>query len=141
VDTGSSGIVLPKQIGKRLVKKMKARRIPIMRNVMVSCKRITTLQPITFILESVESTKNTGSSDGLHEFTIQPQQYVFSNESSVLGHCFTYFVVEDMYPIPNALPVFLLGEGFLRNYYSIWDVEGQRLGLADLDLPRGNVQQ
>lgn len=61
---------------------------------------------------------------GGHEFTLRPEEYVVSYDG-ILVSAFTSI---DM--LTDGEPLWILGDVFMRKYYSIFDMENHRIGLA-----------
>ena len=155
MDTGTTLIILPKPIGKRLSKLMRGWRISLLHNVLVKCSRIDQLKPITFTFladnrddagavksadgatpSTTSTTTATTTTTTTHfSLTLQPDQYVFGKKSGdgipLVDRCFTHFDVDDLSPHGDG-NVAVLGEGFLRNFYSVWDEENERMGFGQL---------
>lgn len=77
----------------------------------IDCKKVSSLPPLTFTL--------TG-----HNFTIGAEDYILE----VQGSCVSAFQGIDI-PEP-AGPLAILGDAFLRKWYSIYDLENNSVGLA-----------
>lgn len=60
-----------------------------------------------------------------HQFSLSPMEYILEFS----GVCVSAFSAMDL-PASDNLPVWILGDAFLRKYYSIYDVKNKRVGLA-----------
>lgn len=112
IDTGSAGLVLPQEISIPLHEKLGFTLItePYPVNV-INCTLISGLPDISFKL-------------GGKELTISPKSYTFNILDQV---CISAII-----GVPNVagLKIAVLGDAFLRNYYSIYDWEKKTISLG-----------
>lgn len=77
----------------------------------VECDKVNSLPDLTFTLSG-------------HNFTIGPHDYVLE----VQGSCISSFMGMD-FPEPVG-PLAILGDAFLRRWYSVYDLGNNAVGLA-----------
>ncbi|KAF1356519.1 aspartic peptidase domain-containing protein [Delphinella strobiligena] len=110
LDTGTSLIALPSTLADLLNKEMGAKK-GYNGQYSIECDKRDSLPDLTFTL--------TG-----HNFTITPYDYILE----VQGSCISSFMGFDI-PAP-AGPLVILGDAFLRRYYSVYDLGNDAVGLA-----------
>lgn len=110
LDTGTSLIALPSTLADLLNKEMGAKK-GYNGQYTVECSKRDSLPDLTFTL--------TG-----HNFTIGPYDYILE----VQGSCISSFMGFDI--PPPAGPLVILGDSFLRRYYSVYDLGNNAVGLA-----------
>ncbi|KAF2402343.1 cellular aspartic protease [Trichodelitschia bisporula] len=110
LDTGTSLIALPSTLAELLNKEIGAKK-SYNGQYTVDCKKRDSLPDMTFTL--------TG-----HNFTIGPFDYILE----IQGSCISAFMGMD-FPEP-AGPLAILGDAFLRQWYSIYDLGSNSVGLA-----------
>jgi len=110
LDTGTSLIALPSTLAELLNKEIGAKK-SYNGQYTVECNKRDSLPDLTFTL--------TG-----HNFTIGPYDYILE----VQGSCISSFMGFDI-PEP-AGPLAILGDAFLRRYYSVYDLGNNAVGLA-----------
>ncbi|KAF2724188.1 putative vacuolar protease A [Polychaeton citri CBS 116435] len=110
LDTGTSLIALPSTLAELLNKEIGAKK-SYNGQYTVECDKRDSLPDLTFTL--------TG-----HNFTIGPFDYILE----VQGSCISAFMGFDI-PAP-AGPLAILGDAFLRQWYSIYDLGNNAVGLA-----------
>jgi saccharopepsin len=110
LDTGTSLIALPSTMAELLNKEIGAKK-GFNGQYTVECTTRDSLPDLTFTL--------TG-----HNFTISPYDYILE----VQGSCISAFMGMDI-PAP-AGPLAILGDAFLRKWYSIYDLEKNAVGIA-----------
>ncbi|PWW74908.1 Asp-domain-containing protein [Tuber magnatum] len=110
VDTGTSLIALPSTLAELLNKEIGAKK-GFNGQYSVECEKRDSLPDLTFTL--------TG-----HNFTITAYDYILE----VQGSCISAFMGMD-FPEPIG-PLAILGDAFLRKYYSVYDLGDNTVGLA-----------
>ncbi|OAX81257.1 vacuolar protease A [Emergomyces africanus] len=110
LDTGTSLIALPSTLAELLNKEMGAKK-SFNGQYTIDCAKRDALPELTFTL--------TG-----HNFTIGPYDYILE----VQGSCISSFMGMD-FPAPVG-PLAILGDSFLRRYYSVYDLGKDAVGLA-----------
>ena len=110
LDTGTSLIVLPSNYAEMLNAQIGAKK-GFNGQYTVDCDKRNSLPDVTFALSG-------------YNFTITPFDYVLE----VQGSCISTFTPMDI-PAP-AGPLAILGDAFLRKWYSIYDMEKGTVGLA-----------
>ena len=110
LDTGTSLIALPSTLAELLNKEIGAKQ-SYNGQYTVECEKRDSLPDLTFTL--------TG-----YNFTIGPYDYILE----VQGSCISSFMGFDI-PEP-AGPLAILGDAFLRQWYSVYDLENNAVGLA-----------
>ena len=110
LDTGTSLIALPSTLADLLNKEMGAKK-SYNGQYTIECDKRDSLPDLTFTL--------TG-----YNFTIGPYDYILE----VQGSCISSFMGFDI-PEP-AGPLAILGDAFLRKWYSVYDLGNNAVGLA-----------
>ncbi|KAJ6143394.1 hypothetical protein N7471_002847 [Penicillium samsonianum] len=110
LDTGTSLIALPSTMAELLNKEIGATK-GFTGQYSVECDKRDSLPDLTFTL-------------GGHKFTIGPFDYILE----VQGSCISSFMGMD-FPEPVG-PLAILGDAFLRRWYSVYDVGNNAVGLA-----------
>jgi len=110
LDTGTSLIALPSTLAELLNKEIGAKK-SYNGQYTVDCSKRDSLPDLTFTL--------TG-----HNFTIGPYDYILE----VQGSCISSFMGMD-FPEPVG-PLAILGDAFLRKWYSVYDLGTNSVGLA-----------
>ncbi|KAF8461033.1 aspartic peptidase domain-containing protein [Kalaharituber pfeilii] len=110
VDTGTSLIALPSTLSELLNREIGAKK-GFNGQYSVDCSKRDSLPDLTFTLSG-------------HNFTIGPYDYVLE----VSGNCISAFMGMD-FPEPVG-PLAILGDAFLRRWYSVYDLGENTVGLA-----------
>ncbi|WEW55159.1 aspartic proteinase precursor [Emydomyces testavorans] len=110
LDTGTSLIALPSTLAELLNKEIGAKK-SFNGQYTVDCNKRGSLPDLTFTLSG-------------HNFTIGPYDYVLE----VQGSCISSFMGMD-FPEPVG-PLAILGDSFLRRWYSMYDLGNNVVGLA-----------
>jgi len=110
LDTGTSLIVLPTTLAELLNKEIGATK-GYNGQYTIECDKRASLPDLTFTLSG-------------YEFAITAFDYILE----VQGSCISSFTPMDI-PEP-AGPLVILGDAFLRKWYSIYDLENNSVGLA-----------
>jgi len=109
VDTGTSILAGPVDAANQLIAKVG--------NVSADCSNVDKLPTITFSL-------NTNS--GAKDFDLGPEFYVIRAKDET-GKEQCQLGIEG---INAGVPIWILGDPFLRNYYTVWDADQKRVGFA-----------
>ncbi|KAK7516122.1 putative vacuolar protease A [Phyllosticta citricarpa] len=110
LDTGTSLIALPSTLAELLNKEIGAKK-SFNGQYTVDCDKRDGLPDLTFALSG-------------HNFTISAFDYILE----VQGSCISAFMGMD-FPEPTG-PLAILGDAFLRRWYSIYDLGNNAVGLA-----------
>ncbi|KAM8779991.1 gastricsin [Rhynchonycteris naso] len=111
VDTGTSLLTVPQQYMSALLQATGAQEDQYGQFV-VNCNYIQNLPTFTFIINGVQ-------------FPLPPSSYILNNN----GYC-TVGVEPTYLPSQNGQPLWILGDVFLRSYYSVYDMGNNRVGFA-----------
>eukprot|EP00922_Rhytidocystis_sp_ex-Travisia-forbesii_P001099 GHVS01001564.1.p1 GENE.GHVS01001564.1~~GHVS01001564.1.p1 ORF type:complete len:582 (+),score=80.92 GHVS01001564.1:81-1826(+) len=116
VDSGTSFMAGPTEEVKALAATLGAKPFFLNPNQFtVSCSAISTLPTIDFVI-------------GGSVFALQPDQYVMKVSPIPLVPCLLAFAGIDV--SPPLGPLWILGDVFMRRYYSIFDYGGKQMGFA-----------
>jgi saccharopepsin len=110
LDTGTSLIALPSTLADLLNKEIGAKK-GFTGQYSIECDKRDSLPDLTFTLSG-------------HNFTIGPYDYTLE----VQGSCISSFMGMD-FPEPVG-PLAILGDAFLRKWYSVYDLGNSAVGLA-----------
>ncbi|CAK6439198.1 unnamed protein product [Pipistrellus nathusii] len=111
VDTGTFLLAVPQQYMGSFLQATGAQQAQN-GDFVVACDSVQSLPTITFIIS--------GS-----QFPLPPSAYVLNNN----GYC--RLGIEATYlPSPNGQPLWILGDVFLKEYYSVYDMASNRVGFA-----------
>jgi saccharopepsin len=110
LDTGTSLIALPSTLAELLNKEIGAKK-SYNGQYTVECEKRDSLPDMTFTLSG-------------HKFSITPYDYILE----VQGSCISSFMGMD-FPEPVG-PLAILGDAFLRKWYSVYDLGKGTVGLA-----------
>ncbi|XP_069811987.1 cathepsin E-like [Dendropsophus ebraccatus] len=114
VDSGTSLITGPTADVQKLQKLIGATPM-LFSEYIVDCKRITNLPTVTFTIDK-------------RDYTITSEQYVMKEHTQRSTQCLTGFQPLDMSSKSGKL--WILGDTFMSKFYSIFDRENNRVGLA-----------
>jgi len=113
-DTGTSLITGPRSQIDALNKQLGA-HVMFDGEAIFNCKVIDTLPDFEVIINN-------------QNYTLTPQQYVLQETSNGVTSCISGFMGLDV-PPPNG-PLYILGDVFIRAYYTIFDFGNQQVGFA-----------
>jgi saccharopepsin len=108
LDTGTSLIALPSDLAELLNKEMGAKK-GYNGQYTIECEKRDTLPDMSFTLSGVE-------------FSITPYDYILEVQGSCISSIFGMDFPGD--------PLIILGDAFLRRWYSVYDLGKGRVGLA-----------
>ncbi|KAL9624524.1 MAG: hypothetical protein Q9160_001188 [Pyrenula sp. 1 TL-2023] len=111
LDTGTSLIALPSTLAELLNREIGAKK-SFSGQYTVECEKKESLPDMSFTLSG-------------YNFTIGPNEYILE----VQGSCISSFFGMDL-PEPVG-PLAILGDAFLRKYYSVYDLGSGSVGLAE----------
>ncbi|KAL2829705.1 aspartic peptidase domain-containing protein [Aspergillus cavernicola] len=110
LDTGTSLIALPSNLAEMINSQIGAKK-GFTGQYSIECEKRDSLPDLTFTLSG-------------HNFTIGPYDYTLE----VQGSCISAFMGMD-FPEPVG-PLAILGDAFLRKWYSVYDLGNSAVGLA-----------
>ncbi|XP_026511069.1 gastricsin-like [Terrapene carolina triunguis] len=111
VDTGTSLLTVPQQFMNSFLQDVGAQANEYGEYV-VDCSSIQSLPTISFTINGVS-------------FPLPPSAYILNNN----GYC-SVGVEQTYLPSQNGQPLWILGDVFLRQYYSVYDMGNNRIGFA-----------
>ncbi|XP_029428186.1 gastricsin-like [Rhinatrema bivittatum] len=111
VDTGTSPLTIPQQYMGYLLQNLGAQQNQNGEYV-VNCNNVQNLPTISFVINGVS-------------YPLPPSAYILQNN----GYC-SVGVEETYLPSQNGQPLWILGDVFLRQYYSVFDMSNNRVGFA-----------
>uniref|UniRef100_A0A670JD93 Gastricsin n=1 Tax=Podarcis muralis TaxID=64176 RepID=A0A670JD93_PODMU len=103
VDTGTSLLTVPQQLTSHCI---------LPSQYAVACSNVQNLPTISFNINGVS-------------FPLPPSAYILNNN----GYC-TVGIEPTYLPSQNGQPLWILGDVFLRKYYSVYDMGNNRIGFA-----------
>jgi len=106
IDSGTSAIIGPQSLVDQLTEGIKVRR---------TCKGIEELPDITFTIDSTE-------------YTLSYKDYVISVTQDDITECIMGIMGS---PFPDDFNYFILGDNFMRKYYTYFDKNNNRVGFAE----------
>ncbi|XP_073472023.1 gastricsin-like [Aquarana catesbeiana] len=111
VDTGTPLLTIPQQYLDTLLQSLGAQQGQN-GEYYVNCNSVQNLPPISFTISG-------------NQFSIPPSGYILQiNGNCVVGFESTYL------PSRNGQPLWILGDVFLRQYYSVYDLGNNQVGFA-----------
>lgn len=106
VDTGTSVLAGPIKATNALIAKVG--------NVSSDCSNVHTLPTLTFTLHG-------------KDYSLEPEFYVIRAKDETSGKEQCQLGIQG---VNAGVPIWILGDPFLRKYYTVWDAEGSRVGFA-----------
>lgn len=114
VDTGTSLLVGPVDEVKELQKAIGA--LPLIQGeYLIPCEKVDSLPEVTLVL-------------GGKEYTLSPSDYTLKMSQGGKSVCLSGFMGMDI--PPPAGPLWILGDVFIGRYYTVFDRDENRVGLA-----------
>ncbi|RKP21223.1 proteinase A,Asp [Rozella allomycis CSF55] len=110
IDTGTSLCAIPTKAAEQINKIIGAKK-NFMGQYTIDCNKVDSLPELKFVF-------------GGHPFVLSPQEYILN----VQGNCISGFIGMDI-PAP-AGPIWIVGDVFLRSYYTVYDLGKNRVGFA-----------
>ncbi|XP_037306481.2 gastricsin-like [Pungitius pungitius] len=115
VDTGTSMLTAPSQFLGSIMQAIGAQQNQYGQYT-VDCSQINNLPTLSFIINGVS-------------FPLPPSAYISQNYQN--GYQFCSVGISPTYlPSQDGLPLWIMGDVFLREYYSVYDRSNNRLGFA-----------
>uniref|UniRef100_A0A670JAB7 Gastricsin n=1 Tax=Podarcis muralis TaxID=64176 RepID=A0A670JAB7_PODMU len=111
VDTGTSLLTVPQQYMASFAQAVGAQQNQY-GEYAVACSNVQNLPTISFNINGVS-------------FPLPPSAYILNNN----GYC-TVGIEPTYLPSQNGQPLWILGDVFLRKYYSVYDMGNNRIGFA-----------
>jgi len=115
LDTGTSLLVGPTEAIKAINAKLGGIEIPATGEYIIPCKKIPLLPNIGFVING-------------KSFVLTAKQYVLQITQDGETSCISGFMGMDI-PPPTG-PIWIIGDVFIAAYYSVFDFENSRIGLA-----------
>ncbi|XP_009463895.1 PREDICTED: gastricsin [Nipponia nippon] len=110
VDTGTFQVTVPQQYLSSFLQALGAQETSY--GYAVDCNEVLNMPPITFVI------------NGAH-LPLYPSAYVSNNN----GYC-TLGIEVTYLPSQNGQPLWILGDVFLKEYYTVFDMANNRIGFA-----------
>eukprot|EP00916_Digyalum_oweni_P006147 GHVL01010606.1.p1 GENE.GHVL01010606.1~~GHVL01010606.1.p1 ORF type:complete len:506 (+),score=86.70 GHVL01010606.1:161-1678(+) len=114
IDTGTSLLAGPSDEVQQIAEKVNAKKM--MGVFIADCDGLDSFPDLVFTLNSIE-------------YTLEPEDYIMRRSSNNQDFCILAISPIDI-PAPRG-PLWILGDVFIRKFYSIFDYEGLQVGLAD----------
>ncbi|XP_041965784.1 gastricsin-like [Alosa sapidissima] len=115
VDTGTSMLTAPSQFISYLMQSFGAQQNQN-GQATVDCSQVNSLPTLTFTINGVD-------------FPLPPSAYIISVSPSGENGC-SVAITPTYLPSQNGQPLWILGDVFLREYYSVYDRTNNRVGFA-----------
>nr|XP_020468739.1 gastricsin-like [Monopterus albus] len=115
VDTGTSSLTAPSQLLGNIMQAIGAQENQY-GNYMVDCSQINNLPTLSFVVSGVA-------------LPLPPSAYI--NQETQNGYLYCSVGITPTYlPSQNGQPLWIFGDVFLREYYSVYDRANNRVGFA-----------
>jgi len=109
-DTGTSLMAGPTPVMTEINKAIGATKVPMSQEYTVDCSKLDSLPTVTFTIQG-------------KDFPLTPKDYVIQAS----GQCLSGFMGLDAL---TSRDLYILGDVFLRKYYTVFDAENARVGFA-----------
>ncbi|KAM6041119.1 pepsin B-like isoform 2-T2 [Theristicus caerulescens] len=110
VDTGTFQVTVPQQYLSSFLQALGAQETSY--GYAVDCNEVQNMPPITFVINGAQ-------------LPLYPSAYVSNNN----GYC-TLGIEVTYLPSQNGQPLWILGDVFLKEYYTVFDMGNNRIGFA-----------
>ena len=110
IDTGTSLIAVPSEVAEHINSNIGAKK-SLRGMYTVDCSSVDSLPPLVFRIAG-------------NDFELGPSDYIMQTP----GVCFSVFMAIDI--PPPAGPLFIIGDAFLRAWYTVYDMGNHRVGFA-----------
>ncbi|XP_027957971.1 pepsin B-like [Eumetopias jubatus] len=111
VDTGTYVLAVPQQFMSSFLQATRAQEAQN-GDYVVNCSSLQSMPTITFVISGTQ-------------LPLPPSAYVFNNN----GYC-TLGIEATYLPSPTGQPLWILGDVFLKEYYTVYDIGNNRMGFA-----------
>ncbi|KAM4618471.1 gastricsin-like [Polymixia lowei] len=115
VDTGTSMLTAPQQVLGSIMQAIGAQRSQY-GMYMVNCNQMYNLPTLTFVISGVS-------------FPLPPSAYIIQHYQNGYQFC-TVGITPTYLPSRDGRPLWIFGDVFLREYYSVYDRTNNRVGFA-----------
>ncbi|KAM6972641.1 gastricsin-like [Aplochiton taeniatus] len=115
VDTGTSMLTAPQGVLASLMQSIGAQQNQY-GNYMVDCSQINNLPTLTFVVSG-------------NNFPLPPSAYIIQNNENGNLYC-SVGIIPTYLPSQNGQPLWIMGDVFLREYYSVYDRSNNQVGFA-----------
>nr|ACF18590.1 pepsinogen C precursor [Siniperca scherzeri] len=115
VDTGTSMLTAPSQLLGYIMQAIGAQQSQY-GMYMVDCSQVNNLPTLTFVISGVS-------------FPLPPSAYIIEQTQNGYQYC-SVGITPTYLPSRNGQPLWIFGDVFLREYYSIYDRTNNRVGFA-----------
>eukprot|EP00923_Selenidium_pygospionis_P053219 GHVN01092208.1.p1 GENE.GHVN01092208.1~~GHVN01092208.1.p1 ORF type:complete len:480 (+),score=79.49 GHVN01092208.1:59-1498(+) len=116
IDSGTSLIAGPVDDVRRLAKELGAHHLPMNKNQFtISCDKVETSPPLAFTI-------------GGRRFQVEPSDYIMKLGGNKMLPCLLGIMGMDV--AKGDTPEWILGDVFMRKYYTVFDYGKQRVGFA-----------
>ncbi|XP_029008875.1 gastricsin-like [Betta splendens] len=115
VDTGTSSLTAPSQLMSGIMQAIGAQQNQY-GEYMVDCSQINNLPTLSFVISGVS-------------FPLPPSAYISQQNQNGYEYC-SVGITPTYLPSQNGQPLWIFGDVFLREYYSVYDRANNQVGFA-----------